>query len=132
MSEKFIIDVDVSEAERKLNDFEQRVSSKIILAGRRTLGIISSLAAMTGTTMGRQISLIISSASMAASVYSQIAAIEMTNPITVAFGIMRSAQIAILLHGIVGAFTQQGIVERELGNINMMISQFSALTGGLM
>ena len=128
MDDKFILDIDISEAERKLTDFEQRTSRKILLAGRRTLGIISGLAQMTGTTMGKQVSLLIGSVSMGINLYSQMAAIEMTNPLTVAFGLLRMVQIAGLVQGIAGAVFQQGKITREMSNMNMMISQFSALT----
>lgn len=118
---QFTITGDLAPLEREVDNVINRVQNKLGLMTSRTLGLISTIASATGTTLGKQISLVISGAMTSYQLMQQIATSQLSNPYTAIFGALTLAQIAFLWTSIF-----QAIGEKE-----QISSAFSSITASL-
>jgi hypothetical protein len=129
MSERVPVVLDMSQAEGELANFTRRVEIDTFKASKRVLGTLAAIAAATGTTLGRSISLVIHGAITSAQLLQQLANVQLSNPYTVIFGALTTLQLASLWHSIGIAVGESGRVDLEMRNTTRALRQLTLLTG---
>jgi len=129
MSEKVPVILDMSQAEGELANFTRKVEINTYKASKRVLGTLAAVAAATGTTLGRSISLVIHGAITSANLLQQLARIQLSNPYTAVFGALTLLQLGSLWYSIGAAISESGRVELELRGTTRALRQLTLLTG---
>lgn len=131
MSEKVPVILDMSQAEGELANFARRVEMNTLKASRRVLGTLATIAAATGTTVGKSISLVISGAITSAQLLQAIGQSQLSNVYTAAFGALTLAQVGLLWDSIFKAIGEQSKIEYTMATTNTLLAQFNSAIGWL-
>jgi len=127
----FTITGDLAPLEREIDNVINRTERRLGLMTSRTLGLISTIASATGTTLGRSISLVISGAMTSAQLLQAIGQSQLSNVYTAAFGALTLAQVGLLWDSIFKAIGEQSKIEYTMATTNTLLAQFNSAIGWL-